>query len=153
MRKTKLEHYRKLLQAKQAEISRNFAKSKAESRSAGDDGTEDYIDYAVNSYAKEFLLSLTDMERQQIVLIQEALVRIRTGEYGNCQQCGEEIAEKRLEAAPWARHCVRCQELEEQGLLPQYAAGGREDEYEEEGVEPASDSEEEREEFVSDEEE
>src|SRR5439155_17092136 len=91
MRKTKLEHYRKLLQTKQSEISRNFAKSKAESRSAGDDGTEDYIDYAVNSYAKEFLLSLTDMERQQIVLIQEALVRIRSGEYGHCQQCGEEI--------------------------------------------------------------
>ena len=50
--RTILEHYRKLLQTKQSEISRNFAKSKAESRSAGDDGTEDYIDYAVNSYAK-----------------------------------------------------------------------------------------------------
>lgn len=149
MTKAKLEHYRKLLIAKQAEITRNFSKSKAESRAAGDDGTEDYIDYAVNSYAKEFLLSLTDMERQQIVLIQEALIRIRTGEYGRCLQCGQEILPKRLDAAPWARHCVRCQELEEQGLLPQYAAGGRDEEYEEEGVEPVS---EEREEFLTDEE-
>ena len=134
MRKVKLEQYRKLLQTKQSEIMQNFSKSKAESRSAGDDGTEDYIDYAVNSYAKEFLLSLTDLERQQLVLIQESLVRIRTGEYGNCQQCGEEIITKRLDAAPWARHCVRCQELEEQGLLPQYQAGAREEEYEEEGI-------------------
>src|SRR5881628_1070184 len=96
MRKAKLDHYRKLLQAKQAEITSNFSKIKKESRTPGDDGTEDYIDYAVNSYAKEFLLSLTDMERKNLVLIQEALARIRSGEYGNCQQCGEEISAKRL---------------------------------------------------------
>ena len=151
MRKAKLEHYRKLLQAKHAEITRNFSKSRAESRSAGDDGTEDYIDYAVNSYGKEFLLSLTDLERQQIVLIQEALVRIRSGDYGDCQQCGEEISEKRLEAAPWARHCVRCQELEEQGLLPQYPGGIRDEEFDEDAPEAPAD--EEREEFAPDEEE
>ena len=143
MRKAKLEHYRKLLQAKHAEITRNFSKSRAESRSAGDDGTEDYIDYAVNSYGKEFLLSLTDLERQQIVLIQEALVRIRSGDYGDCQQCGEEISEKRLEAAPW--------ELEEQGLLPQYPGGIRDEEFDEDAPEAPAD--EEREEFAPDEEE
>ena len=153
MKKARLDHYKKLLQARQTELTRNFSKNKGESRSAADDGTEDYIDYAVNSYAKEFLLSLTDMERQQLVLIDEALGRIRSGDYGNCQQCGEEIAPKRLDAAPWARHCVRCQELEEQGLLPQYALRPREDEYEEEGVEPVTETEEEREEFISDEEE
>lgn len=151
MKKVKLDQYRKLLQTKQTEIKSNFAKNQGESRSAVDDGTEDYIDYAVNSYAKEFLLSLTDLERQQLVLIDEALARIRSGEYGHCAQCGTEIAIKRLEAAPWARHCVRCQELEEQGLLPQHAAGAREDEYEDEGVEtPGS---EEREEVFSEEEE
>jgi len=50
---------------------------------------------------------------------------------------------KRLEAAPWARHCVRCQELEEQGLLPAYGGHIREDEYEEEGVEVTTDDREE----------
>ena len=143
MRKVKLEQYRKLLQVKQTELKGNFAKNQGESRMASGGGTEDYIDYAVNSYSKEFLLSLTDMERQQLVLIDEALARIRSGDYGHCQQCGQEIAPKRLEAAPWARHCVRCQELEEQGLLPQYASGAREDEYEEEGVEPVTEEREE----------
>ena len=57
---------------------------------------------------------------------------------------------KRLEAAPWARHCVRCQELEEQGLLPPYSGQAREDEYEEEGVEAVT---EDREELFSEEEE
>src|SRR5262245_10810927 len=150
MKKRNLEQYRKLLQVKQAEIRGNFSKNQGESRLAVDDGTEDYIDYAVNSYSKEFLLSLTDLERRQLVLIDEALARIRSGDYGHCQQCGQEINIKRLEAAPWARHCVRCQELEEQGLLPQYGAGTREDEYEEEGVEPVTEEREEL--FTGDEE-
>ena len=76
----------------------------------------------MNSYAKEFLLSLTELDRKQLILVEEALRRIDRGEYGRCQQCGEEINRKRLEVQPWARHCVRCQELEEQGLLPQYGA-------------------------------
>lgn len=139
MKKAQLESFRKLLQTKQTEITTNFAKNQGESRMAVDDGTEDYIDYAVNSYSKEFLLSLTDLERRQLVLIDEALARIRSGDYGRCQQCGQEIVPKRLEAAPWARHCVRCQELEEQGLLPAHGHGGRDDEYEDDGVEPAAD--------------
>ena len=136
MKKIKMTPFKKLLQTRQAEITRNFQRNQGQSRLAADDGTEDYIDYAVNSYSKEFLLSLTDLERQQLVLINEALARIRSGDYGHCQQCGQEINIKRLDAAPWARHCVRCQELEEQGLLPQYSPGAREDEYEDEGVEP-----------------
>jgi len=143
MKKVTLEKYRKLLSVKQTEMTRNFTKNQGDSRAASDDGTEDYIDYAVNSYAKEFLLSLTDLERRELVLIDEALGRIRSGDYGHCQQCGQEIAVKRLEAAPWARHCVRCQELEEQGLLPAYGGHIREDEYEEEGVEVATDDREE----------
>ena len=150
MKKAKLEQYKKLLQTRQTEMTRNFSKNQGESPTAADDGTEDYIDYAVNSYAKEFLLSLTDLERRQLVLIDEALARIRSGDYGHCQQCGQEISVKRLEAAPWARHCVRCQELEEQGLLPPYGSQAREDEYEEEGVEAVT---EDREELFSQEEE
>jgi len=143
MKKIKLEQFRKLLQTKQTEMTRNFSKNQVDSRMASPDGTEDYIDYAVNSYSKEFLLSLTDIERQQLVLIDEALARIRSGDYGRCQQCGEEIAPRRLEAAPWARHCVRCQELEEQGLLPSYVPGVREDRFEEEAGEAAADEREE----------
>src|SRR5262245_4493885 len=101
MKKAKLDQYRKLLQVKQAEMTRNVSKNQGESRLAADDGTEDYIDYAVNSYSKEFLLSLTDLERRQLVLIDEALARIRSGDYGHCQQCGQEINIRRLEAAPW----------------------------------------------------
>ena len=134
-----MEKYRIALLAKQRELTDAYATVKGESREApGGDGTEDYIDYAVNSYAKEFLLSLTELDRKQLILVEDALRRIDRGEYGRCMQCGDPINPKRLEVQPWARHCVRCQELEEQGLLPQYGShGGSEplDEDEEEGPE------------------
>src|SRR5215510_9104132 len=121
MKKLKLDQYSKLLQQRQQELTRSFSRNSSQTRAEKEEGTEDYIDYAVNSYEKEFLLSLTDLERQELLQIDEALQRIKEGDYGVCQQCGEEIPVKRLDVAPWARHCVRCQDLEERGLLPQYA--------------------------------
>ena len=121
MKKSKLDQYKKLLQERQRDLTRAFSRDASQTRAEKEEGTEDYIDYAVNSYEKEFLLSLTDLERQELLQIDEALQRIRGGEYGVCQQCGQEIPVKRLDVAPWARHCVRCQDLEERGLLPQHA--------------------------------
>lgn len=115
-----MERYRLVLLEKQRELTDAYKTTKGESREQPGDGTEDYIDYAVSSYAKEFLLSLTELDRKQLIQVEDALRRIDRGEFGRCQQCGEPINPKRLEVQPWARHCVRCQELEEQGLLPSY---------------------------------
>jgi len=112
-------HVRELLLKKRQDLMRAYAISKGDSQAELDNGTEDYVDYAVNSYAREFLLSLTEMDRKHLLLVEDALNRIDRGEYGYCQQCGEDINLKRLEVQPWARYCVRCQELEEKGLLPQ----------------------------------
>jgi DnaK suppressor protein len=112
-------HFRDLLLKKRQDLMRAYAISKGDSQAELDNGTEDYVDYAVNSYAREFLLSLTELDRKHLLFVEEALNRIDRGEYGYCQQCGEDINLKRLEVQPWARHCVRCQELEEKGLLPQ----------------------------------
>src|SRR5262245_43251626 len=113
-------HFRDLLLKKRQDLMRAYAISKGDSQAELDNGTEDYVDYAVNSYAREFLLSLTEMDRKHLLLVEEALNRIDRGEYGYCQQCGEDINLKRLEVQPWARHCLKCQELEEKGLLPQF---------------------------------
>jgi DnaK suppressor protein len=130
-------HFRELLLKKRQQLMHAYSISKGDSQSDLDNGTEDYVDYAVNSYAREFLLSLTELDRKQLLLVEEALNRIDRGEYGYCQQCGEEISRKRLDVQPWARHCVRCQELEEKGILPQYPSQpGDEDEIAEEPEEP-----------------
>jgi len=116
------ERYRELLLLKQRELTQAYYLSKSNSISDLDDGTEDYIDYAVHSYAREFLLSLTELDRKQLFLVEEALERVRGGEYGRCCQCGRAIHLKRLDVAPWARYCLPCQELEEKGLLPQFGS-------------------------------
>ena len=54
---------------------------------------------------------------QMLNLIDEALVRMDDSGYGKCIRCGQAVPEKRLEAVPWARHCVPCQELHERGVL------------------------------------
>lgn len=135
--------FRDLLLRKQRDQMQQYAVSKGDSEESLDNGTEDYIDYAVNSYAREFLLSLTEMDRKQLVMIEEALRRIDRGEYGTCQQCGATIPRKRLEVQPWARYCITCQELEEQGKLPQYSYHpGDEEDYEddEESAEPEAEA-------------
>lgn len=123
--------YREMLLEKQREQIDAYSAAKEDTEISLDNGTEDYIDYAVNSYARDFLLSLTELDRKQLLQIEDALRRIDRGEYGRCQQCGETINPKRLDVQPWARHCVRCQELEEQGLLPQYPASAVSEDYDE----------------------
>jgi DnaK suppressor protein len=52
-----------------------------------------------------------------LVLISEALERIKADTYGLCVACDEEVQQKRLEAVPWARHCLECQEKQDKGEL------------------------------------
>ncbi|HXV75600.1 MAG TPA: TraR/DksA C4-type zinc finger protein [Candidatus Polarisedimenticolaceae bacterium] len=117
VRRRQLKRFRDVLLARHKSLVEAYHSTKGNTRDSVPDGTEDYIDYAVSSYDRDFSLSLTEMERRQMRLVEEALRRIDRGEFGSCMQCAQEIPEKRLEVEPWARHCIRCQELEEQGLL------------------------------------
>ena len=71
------------------------------------------------SQEEEFALELRarDRERKLIKKIDKTLQLIEDEEYGSCQNCEKEINPKRLDAIPWARYCLNCQELVEQGLL------------------------------------
>ena len=74
---------------------------------------EDVAEKAANSYAKEFFFRQSDSERSHLHLVEEALSRVQSQEFGKCQSCGEPIDLKRLDAVPWARFCRSCQEQEE----------------------------------------
>ena len=87
------------------------------SRERDAEATQDPADMAANAYTKELLMSMSTNDRQLLESIDAALYRIADGDYGKCDHCGEPIQEKRLEAVPWARHCLRCQDLNERGLL------------------------------------
>lgn len=86
-------------------------------READDDVSQDPADKASNSYTKELLFSQSTNERNTLKLIDDALARLEEGNFGECQNCGNDIQPKRLDAIPWAAYCIRCQELQEQGLL------------------------------------
>jgi DnaK suppressor protein len=125
-----MRYYQDLLSTKQKELTAAYQTSKGDSRSDLDDGTEDYIDYAVHSYAREFLLSLTEMDRKQLFLVEEALERLKRRQFGYCQHCRETINAKRMAVAPWARYCISCQELDEKGLLDAWLDSADENEEE-----------------------
>ncbi|HKZ51935.1 MAG TPA: TraR/DksA C4-type zinc finger protein [Candidatus Acidoferrales bacterium] len=116
MEKKRLDYYKKKLEAKREELQHMMALAEEEGR-ASDDATQDIADKAANSYTKEFLFSQSNHERFILQLVDEAMERIKNGGYGTCVHCREEVQQKRLEAVPWARHCIACQEKQEQGLL------------------------------------
>lgn len=86
-------------------------------KTSTDEETDDIVDRANNSYNRELMFALSDAERHQLIAVDEALERVEAGTYGECLNCGREIGEKRLDAVPWARYCIKCQELDEQGML------------------------------------
>jgi DnaK suppressor protein len=117
MDKKRLEYYKKKLLTRREELMKTIARTEEEGRQADDDPTVDLADKAANSYTKEFLFGMTNTDRTILNMIDEALKRIKANEYGSCANCQEEMAQKRLEAVPWAKHCINCQEKIEQGLL------------------------------------
>jgi DnaK suppressor protein len=117
MDKRKLKQYdAKLVEYKNALLGM-VERTEDYGREADRDLSQDPADKASNSYTKELLFSQSTNERNTLKLIEEALDRLSDGSFGECINCGEEINIKRLDAIPWAPHCIRCQELQEQGLL------------------------------------
>jgi DnaK suppressor protein len=94
-----------------------IGKLKDNDLSVDDSETPDPVDLAVRNYSKNVMLAVSENETRQLALIDEALLRVDDDEYGVCQNCENEISPKRLAAIPWARYCLNCQELVEQGLL------------------------------------
>src|ERR1700674_115539 len=117
MDKKKLEAFKKRLETRQQDLRRTVSRTQADGRSADEDTAQDIADRAASSYTKEFLFSQSNNERPLLQMVEKALARIREGSFGECIHCGKEINAKRLEAVPWTRHCIECQEKLEQGLL------------------------------------
>ena len=105
------------LRAKQRELLDTFERDKAAGNLVHDDGIQDLADKAASAYSKELNFSLSDTERNLLMQIDEAFVRMKNGSYAVCTNCGTTNGEKRLQAVPWTPFCIDCQELQEKGLL------------------------------------
>ena len=73
----------------------------------------DTVESAEADIQEEIEFALVQMKSETLNKIDDALVRLEQGDYGNCFDCGEEIAEKRLRALPFAVRCKDCEEARE----------------------------------------
>jgi DnaK suppressor protein len=117
MNKKDLDVYRKKLDARREVIVHKLSEVRDESKDIATDIAQDLADKAESSYTKEFLLSLSDTEREELFQIDAAMKRMDRGEFGICQSCQKEIGRKRLAALPQTPLCIECQEkAESEGL-------------------------------------
>jgi len=70
----------------------------------------DLADQASGNNEVHIQLKLKQTDAKILQAIEEALWRIEKGTYGVCRDCGEPIAEARLNAIPWTRVCITCKE-------------------------------------------
>jgi len=109
---TKLASFKRVLEARIAETERAIADAEQETR-ATSARHADSADQATAEYERQTLTHKAAVARQSLQQLTQALDRIRQGTFGECAQCGNDIEPKRLEAIPWARYCLKCQELRE----------------------------------------
>ncbi len=122
---TEIEHFKQILLEKRREILKNVyeiedeALKKSRLDASGDLSSMPIhmADLGTDNYEQEFVLGLMDSERKLLHEIDDALQRIENKTYGVCEGTGQPIPKARLEAQPWARHCVEYTRMLEQGLV------------------------------------
>jgi RNA polymerase-binding transcription factor DksA len=72
-------------------------------------------DVGSDNYEQEFALHLLASEEETLVEVLDALRRLEQGTFGVCEECQAPIPKGRLQALPYARHCVRCASKNERG--------------------------------------
>ncbi len=113
MDQAQLEYFRKLLQDKLDDLL-NEAGRTLEDMTELSDHFPDPTDRASIESDRNFELRIRDRERKLIKKIKTALERIDDGSYGICEECGEDIGTKRLEARPVTTLCIECKSKQEQ---------------------------------------
>lgn len=106
MNQTEFDKYKRVLEAKQAELQRGL-------RNRDDiaiEKTPDALDEVQLAGERELAIRNLDRESNLLRNVKGALARMADGSYGICLHCEEEIKPKRLEAVPWTKYCIRCQE-------------------------------------------
>ena len=105
----KLEHFRSILLKQLKQHTENVRGNQADALESIDDGVKDSVDMSLQDVSQEISLRLGERESQMVADIDQALLRIEEGSYGECARCGKAIDERRLEAVPTARYDAACQ--------------------------------------------
>ena len=127
--KAKPAQYRKVLEKKAEEVRRSMSAQKAAQVVARLDIPSDEGDLSQQHHEEWIFLNRNTIDMKLLREIADALDRIEHDTYGICMECEEPISTKRLDAVPWARYCVTCQEAIAnriaEGEIMEYEGAGR----------------------------
>jgi DnaK suppressor protein len=101
-----------MLEARRDEIQSKL-RSRREELPAEVAEVKDPEEQSVHDFVQDVELALMEMKSETLAKIDEAMTRLEEGTYGTCAECGQEIAEARLQAVPFAALCRDCQQREE----------------------------------------
>ena len=113
LKKKELKRFEKILIEKKEEILRNAKRTLNEDMTLDQDDMPDEMDLASSEYIQSFTFRLRGREKTFLSKIDHALTKIEDGTFGICEDCGEPISIKRLEARPETTLCIRCKEDQE----------------------------------------
>jgi DnaK suppressor protein len=97
----------------QAEVQGKMRDVRAEGLGGKLNDVLDAVESSEVDIQDEIEFALIQMKSETLNKVNDALARLEQGNYGNCFECGEEIAEKRLRALPFAVRCKDCEEARE----------------------------------------
>ena len=110
LNKTKINTFKKMFLQRQHEIIKSHS-ARAEDTIDVDGGDE--IDIVQGTMLKSMADKLSMRDKETMRKISAALQRIEDGTFGACEECGEQISEKRLTAIPDCKTCIECAEQQE----------------------------------------
>ena len=110
-----LRQFRQILEDKSVELRAQMSGPKVNPALQIHFDPYDTADFAEKSHEEWIFLQKNSFDTTLLREIEAALVRLRDGSYGTCQDCGMPVSRKRLEAVPWARYCVSCEERRQNG--------------------------------------
>jgi len=111
--KAQLKKFKGLLEAKREEILKRAKQTLNDDMTLDTNDLPDEMDLASSEYLQSFTFRLRGREKSFLDKIERALQKIEDGSFGNCEECGEEVSVKRLEARPETSLCIRCKEDQE----------------------------------------
>jgi DnaK suppressor protein len=110
MNKKDLANFKKILIQKKTEFLNKTNNVQRELNNDLDVTVGDEIDTATQNSEKEMFFELAANDRITLNAINDALVKIEKRSYGLCECCNGHILLERLEAIPWTKYCIKCQE-------------------------------------------
>jgi DnaK suppressor protein len=96
-----------------SEVQGRMRDVRAEAASGDGQGVLDTAETSEADIQDDIEFALIQMKSETLHKIEEALVRLEDGTYGNCFECGDEVSERRLRALPFAVRCKNCEEARE----------------------------------------